>query len=449
MNTARKNHTLDRRHLLLTLSALGLAGCVRTRRTSGPPLSANQPDPQNVAGDIQVWSWNIAAKSLQKLVPDFEKRYPKVRAHVDMTGTNMQARFLLSLSSGVGAPDVMQLQQTEASRYIATERLADLTPVAAKYKDHFPASVWASCTYKGKIYAIPWDIGPCAVYYKRGMFQQYNIDPDQIATWDDFIAAGKVIKEKSGGKTRMLPLSSGQMMWLFEILLQQAGAQIFDNQGRIAINSPQSAEVLALLKRMLDSGICLNVPMWGQEFMAALKDDSVATYPLAVWFGGTIKDTVQEYAGQKQEWGVFPLPALRPGGLRVSNLGGSVLVIPDQCIQKEAAWSFVDYALCTVEGQIAQYKNFDLFPAYLPALSDPYMDSPDPFFGGQKVSRLFATGVDRIPPLNRTRDWVEANGYVEQALSAWATGGDDTGDLFARLEKKLARRLGREVVPHA
>ena len=310
----------------------------------------------------------------------------------------------------------------------------------------FPASVWKNCLFKGKVHAIPWDIGPCGVYFKRGMFQKYNIDPERILTWDDFLDAGKAILKASGGKTRLLPLSSGQMMWLFEILMQQAGAQLFDERGRVAIDSPEAAEILQLLQRFLDAGVCLNVPMWGQEFMAALKDDTVATYPLAVWFGGTIKDTVGEYAGQKQDWGVFKLPAFRPGGPRVSNLGGSVLTIPDQCESKEAAWAFVEYALCTVEGQIAQYKNFDLFPAFLPALKDPYLEKTDPFFG-QKTGRLFAADVDKIPVLNRSEDWIEATGYVEQALSAWAPSKSPIGPLLETLEQKLARRLGREVAP--
>ena len=83
---------------------------------------------------ITVWSWNIAAKSLQHLAPDFERKHPAVKVNVDMTGARMQTRLMLSLAAGVGAPDVSQFELTDAPRYIATGRLTDLTPVAAKYK---------------------------------------------------------------------------------------------------------------------------------------------------------------------------------------------------------------------------------------------------------------------------------------------------------------------------
>ncbi|MBM4019784.1 MAG: sugar ABC transporter substrate-binding protein [Planctomycetes bacterium] len=436
--------------LLAALAAGGAAGCGETASTEGPAeaLAADAVrDPQAVAGHIDVWGWNIAAKSLGKLVPDFNRRHPNVCVNVSMTGANLQSRFLLSLSAGVGAPDVSQLQMTDAPKYIATGRLTDLTAVAAKYEKMFSPSLWRNCIYKGRVYAIPWDMGPCAVYYKRDLFERYGVDPEGIETWDDFIAAGRTILEKSGGRTKMLPLAATGLGPMFEILLQQNGGQVFDEEGRIAVNSPQSAQVLATLRRLVESGICANVTMWSHEFLAGLKSETIATYPMAVWFGGTIKDTVQEYAGQKARWGVFRLPALQGGGLRTSNLGGSVLVIPEQCRQKAAAWAFIEYALCTREGQLAQYRNYDLFPAFLPALEDPFFDEPDPFYDGQKASRLFATDLTKIPALNRTEDWVEATRYLEQSLTRWAAGGMAEDGFFAHLEQKLRRRIGRGVSP--
>ncbi len=429
-----------------------IGGCIsapgREERTPVLPASLNKTA---LRGDLQVWSWNIAAKALMGLIPEFNRRYPNVHVKVDMNGTNMQSRLLLSLSAGVGAPDVSQLQLTDAQRYIATGRLADLTLVAAEYERMFPASRWKNCARNGRVYAIPWDIGPCAVYYKRAIFRKYGIDPERIETWDDFIAAGKTIVERSHGQTKMFAMGAGTtasqpLTSMLEILLQQAGGQIFDDQGRVAIDSPASYQALGVIKRMLDAGICRNVPWWSQEWMAGLKDDSIATYPLAVWFGATIKDTVKDFAGEKPEWGVFRLPALEKGGLRNSNLGGSVLVIPAQCRQKEAAWAFIEYALCTRESQVAQFRHMDLFPAFLPALNDPYFDEPVPFFEGQKTNRLFATDVARVPALNRTEDWSETQRYLDQSLSSWSAGDRRSDGFFSALARKLQRKLGRPIV---
>ena len=436
-----------RSFFLTSLSLALLAGCAQTTPGGGSPVievSASQ-----VHGDITAWSWNIAAKSLQDLTPAFEQHDPGVHVTVDMTGARMTTRLMLSLAAGVGAPDVSQLQCQDAPHYSATGRLADLTPVAAKYRTMFPASLWDSCTLNGKVYAIPWDMGPCAIFYKRGLFKRYGIDPDSIQTWNDYIQAGKTILQKSGGRTKMLPLGSDDMMAFFEMLLQQTGGQVFDDQGRVAIGSPQARQALGLIKQLRQAGICSNVAAYGQEWMAGFNDESIATYPGAVWLGGIIKDAVGDFAGKKADWGVFRLPAVAPGGSRVANLGGSVLVIPAECPHKAAAWAFIEYALCSQEGQLAQYQSNHLFPAFLPALQTPTVTAADPFFGGQAVGRLFATDVTHLPHLNRTAYWAEAVGYVGQDLSHWAALGMPDQDVMGMLQQKLHRRLSLPIAPAA
>lgn len=433
----------------LLTGAVLLTGCSSRQGGEEAARPVAEVPAAQARGDITVWSWNIAAKSLQKLAPDFEKRDPQVRVTVDMTGARMQTRLMLSLAAGVGAPDVSQLQNTEAPHYIATGQLADLTAVAAKYRTMFPASLWDNCTLHGRVYAIPWDMGPCAIYYKRGLFQRYGIDPKKIDTWDDYIQAGQEILLRSGGRTKMLPLGSNDLGSMFEMLIQQNGGQVFDDAGRIAVHSRQSDQVLATIRKMRRAGICSDVAAYGQEWMAGFNDESIATYPGAVWLAGIIKDSAGDYAGRKADWGVFRLPALESGGLHVANLGGSVLVIPAQCRNKAAAWAFIEYALCTQEGQLAQYRNMSLFPGFLPALAAPAMDAPDPFFGGQHVSRLFATNVTRIRKLNRTASWTEATGYLSQDLSHWAATGMADDGLFDALARKLHRRLDLPIAPAA
>lgn len=415
---------------------------------AGEPLDpAKLQRPEQLAGPITVWSWNVAAKGLMSTREGFNRRYPNIDVTVEMSGTNLQARFLLSLSSGTAGPDVMQLQGHEAARYTATGRLTDLTAVAAKYKDRFPPAAWANCVHDGRVYAIPWDIGPCAVFYKRDLLQRYGVDPESIETWDDFIAAGKQVREKSGGQTKMLPLSPTNIALVYEMLLQQLGGQVFDDEGRIAVASETSRRVMDLIRRMREAGICANVDEFSHEWMGGFNGDHIATYPGAVWLGGTMKDTAGVYSGNKARWGVFKLPAFERGGRRTSNKGGSVLSIPDQTPNKEAAWAFIEYALCTVEGQLTQYAKFDLFPAYLPALEDPFFQQPDPFYDNQKTRALFAAGVHGLPLLHRTQDWVEAQNYSGQAFTMWDTRHEPTGPMLETLSRKLQRRLGRKAAP--
>jgi len=427
------------------VGAVWLVLCANGVAAGEPFRMPANKSPQEIRGEIDVWAWNIAAGSLQKLLPLFNEKYPNIKVNISKTGWQVQSRLLLSLSAGVGAPDITQLLMTETQRYTFTGQLMDLTSVAGQYEKDFVPSNWQNCLYEGKVCAIPWDFGPCAVFYKRHIFERYGIDPNKIETWDDYIQTGKVIFEKSNGKTKMFHLSTGMLFEMYLILIQQNGGQVFDDQGRVAVNSAKSLKVIDLLKQMLESGVTVNDPLYTHAHYASLRGETVATYPMAAWWGGTTKDYAPETAG---DWGIFRLPALEPGGLRASSSGGSVLVIPDQCKNKEAVWAFVDFALCNTRAQILQYKNFDLFPAWLPAYQDPFFDESDPFFGGQKVRRLFAQDIEKIPPLYRTKDWPEAQAYLAQALTGWASRGMGAPEkMLTELEQKLCRRLNRERAP--
>lgn len=407
-------------------------------------MPSNKP-PDQIRGEVNIWAWVTAAASLKEIIPQFNEQFPNVKVNIAVGLSNVQSRFVLSLAARVGAPDATQLNLYESQRYAATGRLMDLTFVAGRYEQNFAPSSWENCVLDGKVYAIPWDIGPCAVFYKRHIFERYGIDPNKIETWDDYIAAGKLILEKSNGATKMFHLPIGDLYRVFTMLLPQSGAQVFDDQGRVVINSAATLKIMTLLERMLQSGITSSDLYFEHAHYASLKNDTVATYPIAVWWGGSIKDYAPETSG---DWGVFRLPAFERGGLRASTWGGSVLVIPDQCEYKEAIWAFVKFALCTTEAQILQYKKFDLFPAWLPAHQHPFMDEPDPFFAGQEVTRLFTQDIEKIPSINWTTDWPEAQTYLAQSLSKWAARGMGSPErMLAKLEKKMSRRLSREIAP--
>ncbi len=435
--------------LIGLLAATGLlSGCASNPAVNAPPLTAQEAT-QPAKGTITVWSWNIAAKALQDISPSFQQMNPGAHVNVDITGASMQTRFMLSLAADVGAPDVSQLQITDAPHYMATGKLADLTAVAAKYQSKFPASRWAECVMNGHVYAIPWDLGPVAIFYKRNIFKEYNINPSSIHTWADYIAAGKKIVALSHGKTKMLALGISGLADMFEIFLQQTHGQVFDDSGRIAVNSPQAHEALQMMRQIHAAGITSDINAYSQEWMAGFNDSSLATYPGAVWLGGIIKDSQTHYDTSTTKWGVFRLPAIQRGGVHVANLGGSVLVIPKQCANKTAAWAFVKYALCTKAGQLMQYEKESLYPSYMPALKSHVMDKPDPFFGGQPVGRLFATDVQKIWRINRTANWAEAESYIQQDLSQWAAAGMPHNHLLANLALSLHQRLDVPLAPTA
>jgi lactose/L-arabinose transport system substrate-binding protein len=395
---------------------------------------------------VEIWDWNIAAMSLDALIPGFSAQHPDINVFVTRNGTAIESRLLLSLAANTGAPDITALQQTQTPRFTETKRLLDLTSRAEKYKSDFPVAAWNTCLSDGKLYAMPWDIGPCAIFYRRSIFKQYNINPDSIQTWDDYIAVGVKLREESHGTIQMLALSAADLIPPFEIWMQQNAGSIFDAQGRLILCSPQNVEVLAMMRKMFDAKITASFKIFSPEYFGSFASGKVASYPIAAWIMQDIKDYAPATAG---DWGIFPLPAFRQGGIRVSNLGGSTLAIPAQCPNPDAAWEFIQYSMCSVPSQVAIYRDYGIFPAYLPALKDKFFDEPVPFFGNQKVNRLFATDIDKIPPLVYNSDWADAERILREHLGHWADTKQDARDMLRDAQEEMARKFDRQVAPQA
>ena len=429
---------------ILAAIALGIAGIELLQRSNLGVPPSTRPASSTPRDVVTVWGWNIAALSLDAHSKVFEASHPDTEVDVKVNGTALKSRFLLSMSTGRGGPDVSQLQEREVSQFTGSGKLADLSSWAAKYEKDFSPNFWASCVYDGHVYALPWDIAPCAVFYKRWIFEKYGIDPEKIETWDDYIAAGQQLVERSSGKTKLMLLTPNGLGPPFQMLMLQAGGGVFNARGEIILDSAENRVALGTLRKLLGSGVTQSIGVSAGELQVSYNDpgDSVASYPGAVWLMQDMKDSAKSTAGK---WGVFRLPALVPGGIRTSNQGGSVLVIPAQSKQIAKAAAFAESALCTVDAQLDQFKNFGLFPGYLPALKDPRFDAADPFFADQHVARLFAQDFEKLTPLVRMRDWDEAEQLIGQTMYYWALNGEDNDAYLKRVSALLSERLGRKL----
>ncbi|MBT5875793.1 MAG: hypothetical protein HOH43_20375 [Candidatus Latescibacteria bacterium] len=137
----------------------------------------------------------------------------------------MQSRLYLSLTVGVRAPDVSQFEIRATPRYAVAGMLTYLMAIVERYRDRFPEPFWANCEYNGRI------------YYKREVFQYDSVEADSIERGDYYIRVGQYILKASGGKARMLPLSTGRLENMFQIMMQQNEVQVFDETGRLAVRS--------------------------------------------------------------------------------------------------------------------------------------------------------------------------------------------------------------------
>jgi len=107
-------------------------------------------------------------------------------------------RVVTDFAAGA-AGDVVWLGESEIPGLVEAGMLLDLTPYVEKWEDwgKFYEVGKKLGSYKGKVYAIPFETAPLVIYYRKDIFKQAGLPvPWQPATWDDVVRAALTIKEK-------------------------------------------------------------------------------------------------------------------------------------------------------------------------------------------------------------------------------------------------------------
>jgi len=396
---------------------------------------------------LTVWCWQYQKGCIDTVLQDFYKANPGIEIQFRILNPgDLYQNLLLALSAGEGAPDITAVESSHLARYVEMEGLADITDNAKRYYHMFNRYKWADATKDGKIYAMPWDSGPVALYYRRDIFEKagYKSDPDSIAkllnTWEDYYKVAKVIKDKTGAYmfSHAKANNDGRT---FEMLLWQQRLWYFDKNGKVTIDHPLAVKTLEYLGRFWKENLTEDTQPWTPGWYAGIKDGKVATIIGAVWMGGFMYGWIAPDAVGK--WGVVPLPVWRATDVRTANDGGSNLAITVQCKDKESAWKFIEFITARKESQVAAWRKDDSFPSFEPAYSDPIATEPSPYFGGQAYRKVFVDLVKQIPPIAYTKDYTEANSILTAEIATYATGKKTASQALKDAATRIRQRTKR------
>lgn len=399
---------------------------------------------------LTVWWWGFWQDSLTPAIEDFHQDYPEIKIEQEILGTSdVYANLLLALSAGAGIPDMVGLESSHLSQYVALGGLADITEEISPWYDKIDQAKWPAAKDKeGRIYAMPVDSGPVALYYRRDVFEQAGLasDPESVAklldTWDDLYEVGKQIKTATG-KFIFPQAKTNNDFRIFETLMWQQETGYVDREGKLVIDSPKAVRTLEYLGKLWKEDLLLDSPAWTAGWYAALDAGMVATIPNAIWLGGFLWSWIA--AESVGKWGVVPLPVWQEGGVRSSNDGGSNISITKASGNKEAAWEFIKYIFTNEEYLMDAWRAMDWFPSLMATWDDPFVNEPVEFFGGQAYRKIFTEAAKVIPWWDYTKDYNEMNSIMQVYLTTYALGEEESAEeALTKAAAEIRARTGRE-----
>jgi multiple sugar transport system substrate-binding protein len=392
---------------------------------------------REAAGDqvIRFWQfWDIGV--IQPLIAEFERQNPGVRVEVEqLTWASGLEKIQAALASGT-QPDVCELGSTWLSRFSYEGVLADVTPIYEAQRDSF--LMWESALWNGRAYGLPWVQGSRVLFVNRELFRRAGLDPDRPPqTWDELLAASKRITGLGPG-VYGFGQNIGEKYVLYKKFMAFAwgnGGEVFDEQGRVVVNSPAMLEALEFYLKLGPYSLQEKQEVLDQFF----KSGRLGMQISGAW---NVKNYRLEAPDLDYSLALVPRPAAERGE-HVSFAGAEMLVVFRGSAHRDAAVKLARFLQDYPQAKAVSLAAGSVFPAARAALRDSTFTS-DPRI------RVFVEQslTSRTPPAHP--GWIEMeeaiNRAVEEALYGrraprWCL--DDAAKEIATIAARFERPPGQ------
>jgi N,N'-diacetylchitobiose transport system substrate-binding protein len=275
--------------------------------------------------DAQAPNWEPIVKAANAA---FQKDHPNVAVNIQYQtwGSHLQ-KFDAALAGG-NAPDVIEMGNTEMTKYMAAGAFQDLSSERASIPNSgsWLEGLAASGRYGGKLYGVPYYAGSRVVTYRTDLFKKAGIKvPTSLA---EFTAAARKLGQQSGDQKGFSPIYIAGTDWYV------AMSFVADYGGKIATQvSGKWKGTLASPKAI--AGLTAYKNFFQAVSRASKTTDETRPNPYDVyaqgqagsmigpgWFSCCVGDKYKGLTAQ------FVMPSKTKGEPMPGFLGGSDLAVP-------------------------------------------------------------------------------------------------------------------------
>ncbi|MGH2535251.1 MAG: ABC transporter substrate-binding protein [Thermomicrobiales bacterium] len=263
-------------------------------------------------------------------------------------GATLQTAF----ASGEG-PDIFIISPGDFLRYYNGGVLADLTPYMdqAAIDDFYP-DVLASRMVDGKVYGLPMEVEPLAMYYDPAAWEDAGLsDADIPQTWEQLLAVAEQLTtgDRFGVLFEQSPGYYQNFTWY--PFMWMGGAEIVHEDGVTSgLRDEGAVQALKFWQDTISAEVAPRESLGtgGGDAAANLATGYCAMQQTGIWALAALRENAPDF-----EFGLFKLPT-PPNGAYSTDLGGWAFVANAQGRNPEAAAQFCVWALGSMEADSVQ-----------------------------------------------------------------------------------------------
>jgi multiple sugar transport system substrate-binding protein len=284
----------------------------------------------------------------EEIVSKYQAAHPDVKIEIQHAPwSGYFTRLDAQLAAGAG-PDVFFI--TNVPSYASRGALApldDLIKASSFPIDEYVPSSLLTHSYEGKLYSIPRDSAPSALYYNSDAFDAAGVGyPNADWKWADLRDAAIKLTTTDGGRITRYGLALESNDWATWV--QQNGGKVFDDPLKpttFLLAEPAAVEAIQYI------GDLINKDKVTPNFLEAEQAGGTAQLFSSGQAAMVITNPSRlgTFADVPFKWAVANLPG-GPTGIHSNRTGGAGFAINANSKNPEAAWAFLQY-LAGPEGQ--------------------------------------------------------------------------------------------------
>ncbi|WP_202078068.1 ABC transporter substrate-binding protein [Caldalkalibacillus salinus] len=285
---------------------------------------------------------------------------------------NMHNNLLLSLQSGKGAPDLVDIELGRFPNFLQGEpQLEPMNEYVEPLLDQFVSSRFDVYAKDGVYYGLPTHVGATVMYYNQAIMDEAGVDIDQIETWEDYVEAGKQVVANTDAVMTTVETND---YWAYWPMLKQQGSDFFDANGQVTLDHNTNIDTLQFLQDLIyDHEIAMLTPggdHHAEEYYGFMNDEGAASVMMPMWYMGRFTDYMEDLNGKMR---IRPLPRWEEGGDRSAGAGGTGTVVTNQSEHADLAKEFLAFAKLSEQGNIDLWRVLGFDPPRWDVWDSPEM----------------------------------------------------------------------------
>jgi multiple sugar transport system substrate-binding protein len=343
---------------------------------SGSSDASSTQKPTSGAGKpvtLSFWSW---APNVKKVVASWNEANPDIRVKVSTPAQGDELVTKITAANKAGnPPDLAQVEYQALPSLLMGDAVADISDAVEPIKGEFTDATWELVTFSDKVYAVPQDLAPMMLYYRKDLFQKYGLEVPK--TWDEFAEVARKLHQQDS-KRLLTTFSANDPGW-FAGLSQQAGAQWWGVEGdtwSVGIDDDATRQVADYWNGLVSEGVVADQPMYTPQWNKQLNDGTLLAWPGAVWGPAVLEGVAPETKGK---WAMAPLPQWSTGDEVTGYWGGSSTAVMRKSKHPAEAAKFANWLNTDPQALAGLITISNVYPASTKGQAAPELDKPPAF----------------------------------------------------------------------